>query len=220
MASVFMATFASAVNIKAPPDCDVRWFQGLGWCQARRRTSACEQALKWGAHLIVQLDVDQVYEPDVLCRLLARHDEGYPIIAAMVPGRGFVEASKVKPFQRLAWRSTENGQAFEPVDPAEGDVLEVDFPTSACVLFRAGDLQRLRRPWYFNRYDAETWRDASGEDGTFFLRMAEIGVKSYVDTTVRVKHAHVFEIDETYPKRFADWADGSGDPAICRYKET
>lgn len=215
-ASMFTAAFHSMVNIKAPPGCEVRWFRGIGWCQARRRTHACEQALEWGAELIAELDIDQVYEPDILSRLVARFDEGYPIVAAMVPLRGYVAASKAKPFQRAAWRSTEGGRAFEPVDPNEGDIQEAEFPTSACVLFSSNDLKRLPKPWYFNKYDPKTWELVAGEDGTFFYRMREqLGVKSYVDTTIRVKHAHVFEIDETYPERFADWAEGSGDPVIC-----
>lgn len=214
MPTVFTAAFASMVNIQAPPDTEVRWFQGVGWCQARRRTHACEQALDWGADLIAQLDIDQVYDADVLRRLLARHDEGCRIVAAMVPGRTYVKKSKVPPFGRLAWRSTKNGTDFEPIDPDEGDLVAADFPTSACVMFSARDLERLPRPWYLNEYDKDTWCLVAGEDATFFLRMAAIGVSSWVDTTIRVRHAHVFEIDDTYPERFADWADGGG-----RYNE-
>lgn len=209
MASVFMPAFASMVNIEAPPDCDVRWFRGTGWCQARRRTHACEQALEWDAEMIAQLDVDQVYERDVLCRLVERFDDGLRIVAAMVPLREFVPASKLKPFERAAWQSTEDGKAFEPIDPNDGEVQKADFPTSACVLFSAEDLRRLPRPWYYSKFDPKSWAMTDGEDGTFFLRMARgLGVQAYVDTTIRVKHAHVFEIDETFPERFADWSNG------------
>lgn len=221
MPTVFTAAFHSMVNIETPPGFEVRWFRGVGWCQARRRTHACEQALSWGAELIAQLDVDQIYESDVLKRLVDRHDEGYRIIAAMVPGRAYVQASKVKPFQRLAWRSTDNGKAFEPIEPDEGEVVEADFPTSACVLFAASDLRRLPQPWYFFKYNPDDWSIIAGEDGTFFVRMKHhVGVKSYVDTTIVVKHAHVFEIDDTYPDRFSDWQNGGGDPVICRYQES
>jgi hypothetical protein len=219
MQSVFMAAFQSIVNIEIPPGCTVKWFRGIGWCQARRRAHMCEQALDWGADLIAQLDIDQVYEPDVLCRLKARMDEGYRIVAAMVPGRCYIEDSKIPPFGRLAWRSTEDGQAFEPVNPNEGEMVRADFPTSACVMFHADDLRKLPVPWYAFQYDTRTWKIEGGEDGAFFLRMARMGVEAWVDTTIRVKHCHVFEIDETYPERFADWADGTGDPAICRFSD-
>jgi hypothetical protein len=40
----------------------------------------------------------------------------------------------------------------------------------------------------------------------------------WVDTTIQVKHLHIFSIDESFPARFADWATpGQGDTTICRY---
>lgn len=220
MPSVYMASFSSMVNIERPAGHQVKWFRGVGWCQARRRTHACEQAIEWGAKRIVQLDADQVYEADVLERLVARQDEGYRVVAAMVPGRGYVERSGVRPFQRLAWRTAADGRSAEPITPEDGEIVEARFPTSACSILYAEDLVRLSRPWFFNTYKPEDWSIVHGEDGTFFWRMEkELGVTSYVDTTIRVKHAHVFEIDETFPDRFADWSEvGRGDPAICRYE--
>lgn len=214
---VYMLAFQSIVNIRNPEDCEVQWFRGVGWCQARRRAHAAEQAIEWGAELICCLDVDQVYEPDILERLVARHDEGYRMIAAMVPGRGYVSASNDKPFQRLGW-TIRDGQ-FVMIDPADGDVQEADFPTSAAILFRSDDLQKLNKPWYFFTYKPDTWKQVHGEDGTFALRMKrEVGVQGYVDTTIRVGHVHQFEIDETFSERFADWATpGNGDSAICSY---
>lgn len=204
--SVFMAAFHSAVNIEAPPDCEVKWFRGMGWCQARRRAHLCEQALDWGADLICQLDADQVYEPDVLKRLLNRIDEGCQVVAAMVPGRVHVNASMAVPFQRLAWKVV--GEETIPVDPNDGDLQQAEFPTSACVMFRADVLKNIERPWYFNKFDAKDWSLKQGEDGVFFYHLKLCGIPSYVDTTIRVKHAHVFEIDESFPDRFADWSEG------------
>ena len=178
----------------------------------------CQKALDWGADLIVQLDADQVYESDTLIRLLKRFDEGYQIVAAMVPGRGYRDDSKMKPFQRFAWRSKDNYTDFEVVEPSEGEIIEVDFPTSACILFSAEDLKKLNKPWYYNKFDPLTYEMLKGEDGDFFVRMKYLGIKSYVDTTIKVKHAHIFEIDETFPDRFADWAEkGKGDSNITKY---
>jgi hypothetical protein len=196
----------------------VKWFRGVGWCQARRRTHAAEQAIEWGADVIVCLDIDQVYEPDILKRLLARHDEGCQMVAAMVPMRGYVRTSKTAPFQRLAWK-IEDGE-FIPIDAADGDLQKCGFPTSAAILFSAADLIRLRKPWYFFTYKPENWKQIYGEDASFALRMlSELGVQAWVDTTIKVKHIHPFQIDETFPDRFADWAtEGSGESAICNYE--
>lgn len=206
MPSVYMEAFSSIVNIQNPPDCEVRWFLGGGWCQARRRMDACEKALDWGAEAIVQLDVDQVYDPDILCRLLSRFREGYQVIAAMVPGRGWVDVEKMKPFQRLAWKLIDGGKDFEPVDPSEGDVIECEFPTSACLIMDADIFRKLPKPWYSIDYDPDTWEVKAGEDSLFFLNIKKyLGIKSYVDTTINVKHLNVFAIDDTYSERFPDW---------------
>ena len=66
-----MVAFESMVKIEHPEGYEVRWFRGLGWCQARRRIHADEQALEWGAELIACLDVDQVNGPDIFVRLVA-----------------------------------------------------------------------------------------------------------------------------------------------------
>jgi hypothetical protein len=217
MQSVFIAAFASMVNIESPEDCEVRWFRGAGWCQARRRTHACEQALEWGADLIAQFDIDQVYEPDVLKRLLARIDEGCEVVAAMVPCRGYIKVSKIRPFQRLGWKIVDG--TFEPIDPSDGDLQEAEFPTSACAMFSAGLLEKLGQPWYFVKHDPKTYALSRAEDGMFFYRLKKLGVKSWVDTTIRVEHLYTFRIDETFSERFADWAESGGDPEICNYRD-
>jgi hypothetical protein len=216
---VFMQAFESMISIETPETCEVKWFRGVGWCQARRRTHAAEQALEWGADIIACLDLDQTYEPDILKRLLDRHDAGCQMVAAMVPMRGYVKQANSKPFRRLAWR-LEDG-AFTEVDPDAGELQECEFPTSAAILFSAEDLKRLRKPWYFFTYKPDTWKQVHGEDASFALRMrSELGVKAWVDTTIIVKHIHPFEIDGTFPERFADWSEpGVGEAAICNYAE-
>lgn len=216
---VFMASFESIVNLERPDGFEVKWFRGTGWCQARRRIHAAEKALEWGAELICTMDVDQVYEPDTLGRLVARIDEGYPLVAAMVPMRGYVHSSGMLPFQRLAWRL--DGRQFVPVDASEGDMQPCEFPTSACMIFRAEDLRKIDQPWYWFTYDQRTWKQIHGEDAQFVVRLQhDAKIRGWVDTTIRVKHCHVFQIDETYSDRFADWSTpGIGESAICSYPE-
>lgn len=218
MPTVFASAFHSIINIEKPEGCDVRWFRGKGWCQARRRIHALEQALEWGPEVICTLDVDQVYEPDVLIRLLGRIREGYRMVGAMVPMRGYVRTSGMKPFQRLAWKLV--NRKFAPVDVKDGEMQKAEFPTSACLMFLTEDMMKLQKPWYFFTYDKESWKQVHGEDATFAARFKiEAKVEAWVDTTIKVNHCHVFDIDETYSERFADWAEpGKGDPMICGYE--
>lgn len=218
MPAVFANAFHSIVGIEHPENCEVKWFRGRGWCQARRRIHALEQALEWDAEVICTLDVDQVYEPDVLKRLLSRIQEGYRLVGAMVPMRGYVRTSGMRPFQRLAWKLKDN--KFTPVNPDEGEIQRAEFPTSACLMFLAEDLRKLSKPWYFYTYEQESWKQIHGEDASFAARFRmEAKVDAWVDTTIKVSHCHVFDIDETYSERFSDWAEpGKGDPMICGYE--
>lgn len=221
---VFTAFTESALNIQAPRDCQIRWFRGVGWCHSRRRTDGCEQAIDWGADLICSLDADQAYEPDIVSRLLARHDEGCDVIAAMVPQRGYVAGCGMKPFSRLAWNLCydENGQqaGVEAIDPTAGDLQQVDLPTTAAMMFPTHLLDKLPRPWYFEKFDRKTWKRTEAEDSRFMIRLTrETGAKAWVDTTIKVQHANVFKIDDSFQARFSDWEqEGAGDPEICSYE--
>jgi hypothetical protein len=57
MPTMYASAIESILNIRHPEGCEVKWFRGFGWCQARRRIVMMESALEWGADLIVSLDM-------------------------------------------------------------------------------------------------------------------------------------------------------------------
>ena len=64
----------------------------------------------------------------------------------------------------------------------------------------------LIEPWFTEEIDPVTFQRTANQDSRFVWRLrTEAGVKLFVDTTISIKHSHVFEIDESYSKRFADW---------------
>jgi hypothetical protein len=88
-------------------------------------------------------------------------------------------------------------------------LVDAEFPTSACSIVVADEVRRLRKPWFAYRYDKKSWQEVQGEDCEFFVKMRrELKVRTMIDTTIKVKHCHVFKIDETYPDRFSDWVPG------------
>jgi len=207
MPTFHASAIESILNIRLPESFETRWIRGLGWCQARRRINAAEKAIAWGADLIASFDMDQVYEPDVLERLTARIEEGYGCVAALVPSRG-KSPSLPSPFQGMGWRLGENGD-FIPVTREDGDMVAAEFSTHGCCIFRASDIQRLQQPWYTYKYDEKNWQEIEGEDSRFFLRMnRELKVDTWIDTTIKIKHCHLFQIDETFKERFPDWKPG------------
>jgi hypothetical protein len=206
MPTFYAKAVDSLLNIERPEGFEVQWFRGFGWCQARRRIVAAEAAIAWGADLIASLDMDQVYEPDILNRLVGRIEEGFDCVSALIPSRGKSPALD-RPFQGMGWRM--DGDKFTPVTAEDGEMVPAAFGTHGCCIFRASDIERLQQPWYAYTYDKKNWQEIEGEDSRFFLRFnQELGVKTWIDTTIKVKHCHVFQIDETYSERFNDWVPG------------
>lgn len=222
-------------NLERPEGWDVRFFRGQGWSPARRHVHICEQALNWGADVICIIGSDQVHPEDMLPRLIKRmtHDH-CEVITALVPTRGYVGWQNMKPFQPLAWRFKIssvptikqfnglqlNPEMIEVIDPKDGDLQRVNFIGSGVLMFQKDHLLALPAPWFSEMVDHASQNRIANMDCRFVWRLQkEAHAKVWVDTTIKVKHLHVFHIDETFQTRFDDWMEpDKGDPAICRYQ--
>jgi hypothetical protein len=230
---MFADTVDSLVNLSRPDNCNVKFGRGVGWAPARRHVDICEQAMKWDADYILILGADQVYEPDLLCQLVSHIENGYEVICAMVPTRGFVSWQDMQPFQPMAWRFKAgnieemrhyngmdvDGDLIETLEPDTG-IQECNFIGSGVLMFQKDHLLAMKKPWFFETIVLENFSRRASMDCTFVWRLQlEAYAKVWVDTSIRVKHLHVFQIDESYQERFADWkhAEGNPDTSICRY---
>jgi hypothetical protein len=214
---MFTDTVDSLLNLKRLSDVDVRFFRGSGWCSARHHQHLCEQALEWEADYILILGPDQVYEEDLILRLWARVQQGCDVVTAMIPARTMVPGQEMQPFQPMAWRINEasdrkyrdpkrDADMIEVVTPAGGELQEIDVIGSGVLLFRADALKKMKRPWFHEQIRAHDYQRAPGMDSVFVWRLKkEAGQKVWLDTTIKVNHLHVFQIDETFSERFADW---------------
>jgi len=216
-AFVYTAFVDSILGINQPENCETRWIRSSGWSNARRRIAGCEKALQWGAKYITMLDADQVYPPDILQKFMAHLESGKDMVAAMVPQRGYTAGCGMKPFQRLAWK-TENNQTLIPVKVEDGELQQAVLPSCAAIAFKSDLLSRLNKPWFTDTYDKETLERHFAEDLNFVLNSVKQGVEPWVDTTINIKHLHLFQIDDTFSSRFSDWEQEGGDPSICRYE--
>jgi hypothetical protein len=231
----FTAFVDATLNMRHPEGCEVRYFRGSGWCPARRHIHICDQAVAWGADLILIIGSDQVHPEDMLCKLIDRYNEGYDVVSALVPARGYVGWQEMFPFQPMAWRFRRDangnsrvtkyrgmqldGDMIEIINPADGDIQPCDFIGSGVLMFPTTVLQALRKPWFYETIDPTNMQRLANMDCTFVWRMKMEGhAQCYVDTTIKVKHCHVFDVDESFQHRFDDWKQsGKGDPNICRY---
>jgi len=228
----FTAFTESALNLRHPEGCEVRFFRGLGWCPAKRHIDMCEKALAWGADLICIIGTDQTYEDDLLCRLVGRFNSGYEVVSALVPARGFVGWQPMKPFQPMAWRFKprtdgreyrglfDSADMMETVHREDGGMQRINFIGSGVLMFHRDHLLSLKHPWFYEKVDPETMTRLACMDTVFVWRLqSEAFATVWLDTTIIVKHAHVFQIDDSFQHRFEDWAEpGMGDATICAYK--
>lgn len=207
-----------------------RLFRGIGWCPARRHMDGCEKAMAWGADLLCIVGADQIHPPDMLHQLIARWNEGYEVISALVPTRGYIPHIDMQPFQPVAYRIPYNTdgattlqvfddleQYVEKINPADGEVQPINFIGSGVLMFHRDHLLVLKKPWFYETVDHETYHRLACMDTKFVWRLqVEAGAKVWVDTTIKVRHIHDMEIDDTFQDRFQDWAEpGIGDTAIC-----
>lgn len=235
-----MARKPGAIRVYADGACSeakerltVEFVRGEGWCPARRHIHICEQALQRGADLICIVGADQVHPHDMLVRLIDRWNEGYEIVSALVPARGYIEHMNMKPFQPMAWRipPNEDGdlrirrksaeELVRVIDVADGEMQRVNFIGSGVLMFHRDHLKALKPPWFFETVDNDTCQRLACMDTKFVWRLQmEAGAKVWVDTSIKVKHIHPFEIDDTFQHRFDDWMEnGRGAPDICQMGE-
>jgi len=225
----------SSINnpLGQPEAAETRFFRGAGWCPARRHIEACEKAVGWGADLICIVGADQIHPSNMLLRLVERWNEGCEVISALIPTRGYISTTSMKPFQPMAYRLPYSGNGdlkiqqiddaekiVELIDPADGEVQRINFIGSGVLMFHRDHLLALERPWFYETVDQKTQGRLACMDTKFVWRLqVEAGAQVWVDTTIQVRHLHAMEIDETFQDRFLDWREsGKGDPAICVYK--
>lgn len=228
----------TTLNMEHPEGWEVKYFRGTGWCPARRHIDLCEQALKWGADLICIIGADQDHPPTMLKQLIKRWDEGYEIVAALVPVRGYLAWQEMKPFQPMAWRiktSNETGSMdtscyrgmdydadlIHVITRQDGDIVKAHFIGSGVLMFHRDHLLALKKPWFFETIETETYKRRATMDCTFAWRLQqEGGADLWIDTTIMVTHFHIFKCDDTYSERFADWErPGVGDSEICQFNK-
>lgn len=227
---VWSDSVESMLQLRPPAGVEVGFHRGTGWGPARRHINACEKALAWGADTLLILGADQVYEPDLLERLVKRMEEGCEVVAALVPTRGYLSRWDMKPFQPMAWRLKSNGvrpiqwtpghAPVEVIDPKDGDLQRIDFIGSGVLMFKREHLDMMQRPWFSETIDHATQIRTASMDTKFVYRLrAEAYAQVWVDTTIKVRHIHPFKVDDTFQDRFTDWMDPDiGEDAVCQFR--
>ena len=210
----------SMLKLKHPEGWKINFFRGTGWSPARRHNQSIEQALEWGTDYICILGSDQIYEPDLLTRLCKRvMVDGCEVISAMVPARCKLSHPDHHSFQPTAWRikefdaldhgikamsnSSSCNDTYRIIDPKDGDLQRVDTIGSGVLMFQRDHLFSIKRPWFRDTVaNYEMWERIANMDTGFVHRLrTEAHADVWVDTSIKVKHLHIFAINEGFHER-------------------
>ena len=227
-------------NVRSPEGVEVKWIFGRGWCPAKRHIEALEKALEWGADLLCIFGADQIAPPDMLEKLYRLYLEKGQAVCALIPSRGYFENNNgSKPFQPLAWKWAdakldENGKIIkrtyrgQTLDPDMTELIKQDGTVqvchiigSGCIMFHRDHLLSLKKPWFFETFDKETYGRRAMMDTFFSWRLiSEAGTGLFCDTSIKIGHIHDMVIDESFQDRFDDWMDKENvaDPNIVNRK--
>jgi hypothetical protein len=208
----------NVLELERPAGFEVKFIRGRGWCPARRHIDGCEKAVEWGAELICIIGADQLHPHDMLSRLISGYMEKLGgMVAALIPFRGVPHGNLIPPFGLIGWRARQNWDAlngktpnsptqFDPVDPTIVGLQEANAVGSGAILFDVPTLLSIKRPWFYEHIDPESYQRFADMDSTFVMRMqTEGGARLWIDATIDVKHLDIFPIDRTFSRRFADW---------------
>ncbi len=200
------AAMRMVMKLRSPDGVEMYYFRGRGFCPARAHNHFCEQALEWGADVIIIVGPDQVHPPDMLEKLIAHRGAGRLLVSAIVPFRGYVaEAGMERPFQPVAWQTRNNKPVV--VNPKKGNLQVIDAIGTGVLMFPAAALKLVSRPWFEEKIvDADTYTRSADQDVRFVKRLIKAThEKLYLDFTIKVEHLNVFPIDDSFQHRFGDW---------------
>jgi len=105
------------------------------------------------------------------------------------------------------------------LQPDGEEMQQINFIGSGVLLFHTDYLLSLEQPWFFETFNPKTMERHASMDTKFVWRLQDEALATvWLDTTIKIKHLHPFEIDETFQYRFMDWmTPGVGDVDICDF---
>ena len=144
------------------------------------RNNLVTEALRIGATHLIMMDVDQVYHPQTITRLLSHR---LPIVGALVHRR-------YPPFDSLMLKTVEIDErrnGYVSIDEwKDGELMEVDATGGGCLLFNMEVFRKMPRPWF--RAEKNPDGTPIGEDIGLCQDLKAAGYRIFVDTSVPAGH--------------------------------
>ena len=198
---------------------------------ASARNSLVRTFLTTDAEWLWMLDTDMVFQPHTLDRLLdAANAKRRPIMGALCFGgaRGGVVYPTI---YRLRQPDEDHGPVECIRDYPPDTILQVDATGCACLLVHRSVLERIAgaarpdgtlcfpepAPWF----SESVYRQHEfGEDWSFCLRAAQLGIPVHVHTGIRIGHIKPAVVDEAAYREYQAMAEqvGGEDAVAARHR--
>lgn len=169
---------------------------------AKARNEVTTMFLRSQTEYLWFVDADMGFSRDALQQLLAVADPTErPIVSALCFGHrtgGFDEETNSELFETFPtlalWERNDEDEIIgfnTAVDYPRGKVCEVDTSGAACVLIHRSVLERIQAAegdnWW-SQLPHPLRSEPFGEDTSFFLRVADLGVRVFAHAGVRTSH--------------------------------
>ena len=163
------------------------------------RNDIVEKALSMGVTRLIMMDVDMIYHPKTITRLLSHK---LPIVGALCFRR-------YPPFDSIMLRlHTEGGKTgYVSVDEwEENELVEVDATGAGCLMFDMEIFKRMPKPWFRFQKHADTGATI-GEDIGFCQDLKAEGYRIFVDTSVPSDHLTTMAVNQASNRLYRSMKD-------------
>jgi len=138
------------------------------------RTEAITRALEDGeVDYILHLDVDEIYPPDTISRLMQHIDDGKEVV-------GGLYCSRINPVNS-AFEFIENGDLRALPVRANTGMQKVDSMGMGGMMTDVKVFDKIRKPWFFGN-------PMHCEDVAFCKQCKDAGIQVWVDTDLQFGH--------------------------------
>jgi len=173
------AFFDSFITMEKPPFIYLRTSNGP---VDEMRNNIVKDATAAGCSHLMMMDVDQVYHPGTIMRLLSHKK---PIVGCLVYRR-------YPPFDPLILKG-KIGEYETIFDWEKDSLVEVDATGAGCLLFDMEIFRKMPQPWFrFREYKGKP----VGEDIGLCSDLRAAGYRIFVDTSVPAGHLSQIQITE------------------------
>ena len=164
----------SLMSLQYPPNTDALHSIVTGYQLPFARNRIVEEALKNNSDYIFYIDVDMIFPPDALIRLVNRHVD---ICHAL-------SFRRTPPHYPCLFDWHDDSKCYETVDYSKGDnnLVSVDAAGSACTLINMDVYKKMKKPYYYYH------NDAFSSDLTFSMNAKKLGYDIFIDRTLKIGH--------------------------------